>query len=259
MNSAEQFSFKLDGCPASVALHTGTRSFLSRACAERVGLHASGNGCNAALSVLFPAGWSTCVMDFCICESLSDSDLCLGLDWRGHIKELCNGTGIILPPNLVCIQLGLCWCRWFLYCSQFSSLPATTIADEDDPMVGNDLIRPSNNYHAESVRLLLSVTFNVLFLNWWQSLTHLVVTVGDEASSLAKDKMRTHVVRAADDVWFFWLAAFSLLMIPIGTAHLFCRNNQSAKYYNKKYKNQLLSFKVCALRREVYLFCTGYQ
>ena len=103
MTSTELFSFKLDGRSISAGVHSGNRSFLSHAYVDREDLPSSGNIYSAGLSVLLPTGWATCVMDFCMSESLDGTDLCLGLDWQGHMKELCDGTGIVLPPDLVCI------------------------------------------------------------------------------------------------------------------------------------------------------------
>jgi hypothetical protein len=101
MTSVEKFSFKLDGCPVSAAVHKGERSFLSFACAEHLHLRPSGGGYNGGLFVLMADSWATCVMSFRMSAASSEMELCLGLDWQAQIKDLCTGTGIALPSDLV--------------------------------------------------------------------------------------------------------------------------------------------------------------
>jgi len=56
------FCFKLDGSPASAEVLSGSRSYLSTACANRLGLSFSGGSMDVAVSVKIGDSWATCVV-----------------------------------------------------------------------------------------------------------------------------------------------------------------------------------------------------
>ena len=96
-SSIMSFCFKLEGSPASAEVSSGSHSYLSTACANRLGLSFSGGSVDIAVSVKIGDSWATCVVSLLVLDEHQEIDMMLGGDWQGLVKDLCSATGFIYP------------------------------------------------------------------------------------------------------------------------------------------------------------------
>jgi len=106
-SSIMSFCFKLEGSPASAEVSSGSHSYLSTACANRLGLSFSGGSVDIAVSVKIGDSWATCVVSLLVLDEHQEIDMVLGGDWQGLVKDLCSATGFIYPVALVNVYLRL--------------------------------------------------------------------------------------------------------------------------------------------------------